>query len=214
MLNRRMSHMREHEGSKQKGMHSNSFYQGNLDSFCAVYAVLNALGITHGLTLSNAVPLFREILLHMSADTQRWYDTVHNATDFLWLVEDALEIARFRGYLLDVERPWAGKSARGPCTEKLCWREMRLWLSPVGAHANTVIFRFHRFLPGHETPVISHWTVGETIENDTLILCDSSHEPRATRTIHSREFRVRREKIDEKSPILIDPDTLFFIRPS
>lgn len=206
--------MRESDGNKRKQADNCLFYQGKFDSFCAVYAVLNALNITHGLTVSRAVPLFREILLHMSADNERWYDTVYNATDFLWLVEDALEMAQFRGYPLEIERPWAAGIEQGPCTEKICWREMSLWLPPASPEANAVIFRFHRFLPDRETPVISHWTVGEKIEQDMLLLRDPSHEPTAIRKIHCREFRTKREKVNEKAPLLIDPDTIFFIRPA
>lgn len=194
--------------------HSPLFYQGKLDSFCALYAVLNALTITHGLSLSSAIPLFREILLHMSADNERWHNIVHNATDFLWLVEDALNIVQFRGYLLDIERPWRIGAEQGPCTEKICWREMVFHLPPTASQAGAAIFRFHRFIPDRKTPIISHWTVGEKINQDILLLRDSSHEPAATREIHCRGFCTKKEKVNEKAPIFIEPATIFFIRPA
>lgn len=204
--------MHKNECNKRKSDINYLFYQGKLDSFCAVYAVLNALAITHGLKVSGAVSLFREILMHMSADRERWHDTVYNATDFLWLIEDALKIAQFRGYLLKVDHPWAIGAAKGPCTEKICWREMSLRLPPASANPCAIIFRFHRFLPDRKTPIISHWTVGEKIEQDTLILRDPSHEPTAVRKIHCRGFCTKKEKIDEKTPLLIEPNTIFFLR--
>ena len=42
------------------------FYQGKLDTFCAIYAVLNALRLTHGIRTLKA----REILVRHFSDPQ------------------------------------------------------------------------------------------------------------------------------------------------
>ena len=43
------------------------FYQGKLDTFCAIYAVLNALRLTHGIRVLKARDILNETLLALQA---------------------------------------------------------------------------------------------------------------------------------------------------
>lgn len=42
------------------------FYQGKLDTFCAIYAVLNALRLTHGIRVLKARDILNETLLALA----------------------------------------------------------------------------------------------------------------------------------------------------
>ena len=84
------------------------FYQGQLDFFCVVYAVINALTAVFGLNLSQARALLASALYDVSCHPQLWQATLENKTDFYWLAEYLLASCR-RGsrYPLFVYRPFA-----------------------------------------------------------------------------------------------------------
>ncbi len=42
------------------------FFQGKLDTFCAIYAVLNALRLTHGIQTLKARDILNETLLSLA----------------------------------------------------------------------------------------------------------------------------------------------------
>ena len=47
------------------------FFQGKLDTFCAIYAVLNALRLTHGIQTLKARDILNELsLIHISEPTR------------------------------------------------------------------------------------------------------------------------------------------------
>ena len=76
------------------------FFQGKLDTFCAIYAVLNALRLTHGIQTLKA------------RDMQ--------------LVDDMIQ-ARQQRYPLLVEKPFAEGEAVSP---DALWEACREWLAP------------------------------------------------------------------------------------
>ena len=43
------------------------FYQGKLDTFCAIYAVLNALRLTHGIRTLKAREILNDTLMALAA---------------------------------------------------------------------------------------------------------------------------------------------------
>ena len=58
------------------------FYQGKLDVFCAVYAVLNALHLLHGLSTWQGKRILAELLVELPVShPDRWRDIVYNETD-------------------------------------------------------------------------------------------------------------------------------------
>lgn len=48
------------------------FYQGKLDTFCAIYAVLNALRLTHGIRVLKARDILNETLLALAGSPGRF----------------------------------------------------------------------------------------------------------------------------------------------
>jgi len=58
------------------------------------------------------------------------------------------------------------------------WQTLAMWLDTPRKHRkkHAAIFRFHRFLPLVPGPVVSHWTTGYQIVNNTLHLHDASSE--------------------------------------
>ncbi len=63
------------------------FYQGQLDFFCAIYAVINALTAMFGLNLAQARSLLASTLNSVSEHPHLWEATLENKTDFYWLTE-------------------------------------------------------------------------------------------------------------------------------
>jgi hypothetical protein len=63
------------------------YHQGHLDFFCAVYALINALRLTHGLRLEQAREILNRTLLEISQKPPLWTAFLQDQTDFYWLVD-------------------------------------------------------------------------------------------------------------------------------
>jgi hypothetical protein len=83
------------------------YLQGQLDFFCAVYAVINALRLLHGLNLEQGRGILGTVLDELSACPPLWRAVLHNGTDFYGLVDYLL--GRFCG-----TGPWSLRLARLP----------------------------------------------------------------------------------------------------
>lgn len=70
------------------------YHQGQLDFFCAAYAVINALDRLFGLPLARARDLFATTVEEISAVPGLWQATLRNHTDFYWLPPYMLARAR------------------------------------------------------------------------------------------------------------------------
>ncbi len=64
-----------------------AWHQGQLDFFCAIYAVINALVLTHGINLSACRKLLADTLHTLSGHSFLWQAVLRNETDFYWLVD-------------------------------------------------------------------------------------------------------------------------------
>ncbi len=64
-----------------------AWHQGQLDFFCAIYAVINALVLTHGINLSACRKLLADTLKTLSTHSFLWQAVLRNETDFYWLVD-------------------------------------------------------------------------------------------------------------------------------
>ncbi|SHN54950.1 hypothetical protein [Desulfovibrio litoralis] len=84
------------------------FYQGQLDFFCAIYAVLNALKISYEINNQDALFLFKETLKDISKEETYWQATLNNHTDFHWLPLWLLYQSSDR-YPIRVEQPFTVK---------------------------------------------------------------------------------------------------------
>ncbi|MBD5641940.1 MAG: hypothetical protein HDQ91_05940, partial [Desulfovibrio sp.] len=81
------------------------FYQGKLDVFCAIYAVLNALRLTHGLRTLKAREILNDTLLGLSSNPAAFRAVLNQETDYIYLVDNLLAIVA-RRYPLEVVRPF------------------------------------------------------------------------------------------------------------
>lgn len=186
------------------------YLQGTLDFACGVYAVINALSVTHGLDLAGARAIFREVHATLAANPALWADYAANNTDHYWIVQYTLErwccappyrlrayrpfddglwpkrarLATAARHLPECLPPWGPPSfAEAQREARRTWRACRDWLNGDASSPRALIMRFHRFVPDVREPIVSHWTTGRCVENDVLHLHDSSQEPRALRAL-------------------------------
>ncbi|MDR2892575.1 MAG: hypothetical protein LBV80_05765 [Deltaproteobacteria bacterium] len=104
-----------------------AYHQGQLDFFCGIYALINALRLTSGIGLADARRILAEALGAVSAYPLLWRATLDNSTDFYWLMR----------YLLgrySRERGLAFRIARLPMTSLKSAERLRL-REKVGAQA-------------------------------------------------------------------------------
>lgn len=116
------------------------FYQGKLDTFCAIYAVLNALRLTHGLRVLKARDILNETLMGLAATPQAFRAVLEQETDYCALVDGMLRVQR-RSFPLEIRQPFAVTDDPAPAQ---LWECCRDWLNPADHRA--VIFRFTRHL--------------------------------------------------------------------
>uniref|UniRef100_B8DSC5 Peptidase C39-like domain-containing protein n=1 Tax=Nitratidesulfovibrio vulgaris (strain DSM 19637 / Miyazaki F) TaxID=883 RepID=B8DSC5_NITV9 len=208
------------------------YHQGQLDVFCAVYAVANALRSVHPLGMGQARRLFNDVLLDLSRDADAFRSVLYNATDHDALVRAVLECARRDVVPLRVERPFAaspalrvtgrvgadasaaGRGGRGPDgaaqpTPRAVWETLVGWL--CGGTGRAAVLRFHRYLPFKGDPVISHWTAAGIPLGDTLFLHDSSREANAIHVIERGGFVTAPEHLSDDRLVLVEPRCLYLI---
>ena len=89
------------------------FFQGKLDTFCAIYAVLNALRLTHGIQTLKARDILNETLLSLAEKPGALRAMLEQDTDYMQLVDDMIQ-ARQQRYPLLVEKPFAEGEAVSP----------------------------------------------------------------------------------------------------
>ena len=100
------------------------FFQGKLDTFCAIYAVLNALRLTHGIQTLKARDILNETLLSLAGKPDALRAVLEQDTDYMQLVDDMLQARRQR-YPLRIEKPFAEGVAVAP---EALWEAMnRHW---------------------------------------------------------------------------------------
>lgn len=211
-----------------------AFYQGQLDYFCAMYAVLNALQICHGIRPRDASRIMARTLKQVSATHLHWQATLDNSTDFHWLPLWMLHSVS-RQFPLHVERPFAlageAKSWRMPHDQvtpfdqlSLNRREertgktvppdnvaetIRQWLD--NGMFRSVLLRFHRHLPFKGEPLVSHWSTGREVQDSTLLLLDASKEESALHSLPLGNMCTATEDLTQKCLIRIEPDSVYLI---
>ena len=102
------------------------FFQGKLDTFCAIYAVLNALRLTHGIQTLKARDILNETLLSLAGKPGALRAVLEQDTDYMQLVDDMIQARRQR-YPLLVEKPFAEGEVVSP---DALWEACREWLAP------------------------------------------------------------------------------------
>ena len=75
--------------------------------------------------------------------------------------------------------------------QALAWNTIGQWLRQAEEGkkiTRAVILRFHRFLPGIQGPVVSHWTTAFRCMDQMLALFDASSEPKAVYSINHSDI--------------------------
>lgn len=182
------------------------FYQGKLDTFCAIYAVLNALRLTHGIRVSRARDILNQTLLALAGTPEAFRAVLEQKTDYLNLVEGLLR-TQSRSFPLAVLRPFAGKPV--PTPEAL-WQACQEWLIPDAKRA--IIFRFTRSMNPEVPPLNRHWTTADRMNDEILHLFDCSHEAEAILNIRRDSFVTLPEAISKERLLYIQPESMYFLR--
>jgi hypothetical protein len=182
------------------------FYQGKLDTFCAIYAVLNALRLTHGIRTMKARELLNETLLSLASRPEILHAVLEQETDYFDLVDDLLTLAGKR-FPFKIHRPFSKNDSPSP--DKL-WNTCRAWFA--GGAPRAVILRFLRSMKPESPPVNRHWTTADRMNNGVLHLFDCSHEAEAILNIRKEHFVTRQEDVNGKQLLFIQPASLRFVQ--
>jgi hypothetical protein len=146
------------------------FFQGRVDNFCAVYAVLNALQVLFGISVLEARRIFNRTLLACAADPAAFSAILNHRTDYIDCVDAMLADIRAHDFpSLRVEAPFGTNT---PCEQ--VWEKLRSCACPPMPLIS--VFRFLRFAPGEEKPYVDHWTVGHYMDMEGLHFLDCSLE--------------------------------------
>lgn len=182
------------------------FYQGKLDTFCAIYAVLNGLRLTHSIRGIKARGILNETLMALAVSPQAFRAALEQDTDYLSLVDGMLR-AQQRVFPLEVQAPFA--NGQMPAAEEV-WQHCHAWLT--GGSGRAVVFRFFRYLVPNGPPVNRHWTTADRMDDEILHLFDCSHEAEAVLNIRKESFVTRAEEVSAEKLLYIQPETMRFMR--
>ena len=182
------------------------FYQGKIDTFCAIYAVLNALRITHGIRTLKARDILNETLMGLAGDPPALRAVLEQQTDYISLVDGMLR-AQQVAFPLETRKPFA---AGRPVPPDELWKSCQEWMA--GGTNRTIILRFTRNLVPGGPPANRHWTTVDGIDDKALHLFDCSHEAEAILHIHRNAFVTRSEEISADRLLCIQPESLRFLR--
>ena len=180
------------------------YFQGKLDVFCPIYAVLNALQLTHRLRMSTARDILHESLMAMSENRSLFRAQLNQDVEYHDLVDEILvrEAARL---LLHVHRPF---TALPDTRQEAVWQLVENWLEKP---QRAVIVRFVRPLPLPGEPHIRHWTTVQAVEDGSLTLFDCSLDENAI-------FAISRNQLAEYTALQpglvhLDPSSVRCLAP-
>ncbi len=172
------------------------FYQGKVDAFCAIYAVLNAMLLLYDIRPGKARELLNAALVDASRDALYFLDVLNHKTDYMALVDRML--ARLQTeYGLRVESLPQGAS------KPELWNALASYAEPEARR--TAVFRFCRHVPLTLAPLTDHWTTALRMEGDTLRLFDSSLEPSGLYALHREGVAVRAGVVNREY-VVIPPE--------
>lgn len=186
------------------------FYQGKLDVFCAMYAVLNGLRLTHGVQTLKARDLLNTTLFGLSRNPVVFRDVLEQKTDYVFVVDGMLNMIG-KKFPLEVVKPFDVENR--PDVEEF-WQRCFDWLNPNGAQVEgrAIICRFLRYEPLKKSTIVKHWTTIDRIDGKKMHLFDSSHEAESIQNIGKDKIAVTVESADKERFLYMQPDTLRFLR--
>lgn len=194
------------------------FYQGKLDTFCAIYAVLNALRLLYGIRVLKARDILNETLLGLASQPEAFRAVLAQETDYVALVDSLLRI-QARAFPMEIQAPFAPRGNGGrsaplagslPPAPDAFFAACRDWLAPGRGRA--IVFRFLRSLTPDGGPMNRHWTTADRVDGDILHLFDCSHEAEAILNIHRASFVTSAAHVSADRLLHIQPESARFLR--
>ncbi|MDE7240669.1 hypothetical protein [Desulfovibrio sp.] len=182
------------------------FYQGKLDTFCAIYAVLNALRLLYGIRVLKARDILNETLMGLASRPEAFRAVLTQETDYIALVDNLLRI-QSRAYPLDIRAPYVQGPQPGPDDFFAACKD---WLAPGRGRA--IVFRFLRSLTPDGGPMNRHWTTADRVDGDILHLFDCSHEAEAILNINRASFVTSADRVSLERLLHIQPESARFLR--
>lgn len=215
------------------------YHQGQLDFFCAVYAVVNAINALYTLSLAQVRALFATILADISKYPDLWQATLLNETDFHWLAAHMLlACGRGNSYPVRVFRPFHPEREIPPAAASLenarlhldlmetnanppdpdaIWAALDAWLPETrvqpraGSARQVAILRFHRYMRHCNEPVVSHWTVADHRHSGLIHLRDASREENALYSLDRDQTVFHPQALSAAACIRIEPESIYFV---
>lgn len=212
------------------------FYQGQLDFFCAIYAVINALTALYAINLSQARSLFATALADIAKHPVLWRATLCNETDFHWLTDYLLlACGKIPSYPVRATRPFADRTEipesaanlAGIPTQRttsaavtdpdVIWAALEDWLPRTrtqpraGSARHVAILRFHRYIRYLDQPIVSHWSMMDCHHDGVFQLRDASKEENALYSLDRDESVFAEQFVSGKKPVLIEPESVYFV---
>lgn len=186
------------------------FYQGKLDTFCAVYAVLNALRLLCGIRTLKGRDILNSTLLSLSLRPADFSAFLNQTTDYVALVDRLLEELA-KSWHLETIKPF---SPERNVDRNQFWQVCQDWLGGKTSMecGKTIVFRFLRYLTTDKPPINRHWTTVDRVSADVIHLFDSSHEAEAILNIRSDGYATAENEISPHRLLLIPPHSVRFIR--
>ncbi len=209
------------------------FFQGKIDVFCALYAVLNGLKVTHRIRALQARDIFHETLLGLAQNPQVFKAVLEQKTDYVGLVDAMLNI-QCQKRQLTVERPFEG-TLHTPPSPDVVWERISQWLLPnapsfIGDKrqmaadmphdmaknilGRAIIFRFLRYMTPDAEPLNRHLTTAYHMTGDTLHFFDCSLEESAIYSVKKGAFVTKSEDISRNCLYCIEPHSIRFMAPT
>ncbi len=197
------------------------FYQGKIDVFCALYAVLNGLKITHHIRTLQARDIFHNTLMGIAQNPQVLRSILDQRTDYISLVDAMLNIQNKKLPLI-IERPFEHTNAATAPDNYTVWKSISNWLAPnknenvptlQHVPERAIIFRFLRYLIPGADPVNRHWTTAYIMQDDELKFFDCSMEESAIYHVDINSFVTKPELISPDCLCCIEPHSMRFIAP-
>ncbi len=183
------------------------FFQGSVDTFCAAYAVLNALQITHGINSKQGRELFTKLVLALSKDTTVFMRVLNLKTNYIAMTDAFLEICA-KEYPILIRKPFELSEKTNLENKDAFWQILKDSLNP-DKH-KTAVFQFEkrREVSGS---VFAHWTTGWEMTDSELILFDSSPEAAAITRLDPKKIHFQSIKNIDGEYIYINTKTLRLI---
>lgn len=177
-------------------------YQGQLDVFCAPYAVINSMRHIYATRLLACRQLFHNALLDLAQDTSAFQAALFQKTDYTAWVDRLLDQQCAAG-MLTSEKPFTGS-----VDVVTLWETLTAWFSQGKKRA--ALFQFIRHFPLTDF-TIKHWTCCNAVEKNTLILFDSSLDAGSIHRI-DKKMLLSSPCGEDSEKVFIIPHTVRLVR--